>query len=421
MTQPTAHRRPRISGLILGLILAVSIFGAAGCGASTSVGSASSTATATPASATATATQATIPNFPLRGWHTGGPSGATAIAFAPGSPTVAYTCGAIRQPAAITGVVSPMFVAVSTDGAKTWTTESPSIAESALCSLSVNPTNPRDVVLFTVNCSSNCTGDPVNHLYRSRNGGQSWAELTLPELPADGAGAPSFTNQLAWSGTTLFATTMANVSGGKPVQHLLASVNAGPFARVDQETLFSGAGMGGIFSLGTAVYVELFPSGCHFSYFCTLAKTTDGGATWRQISLQYQQQAVDLLATGNGTLIVGTPNGAIEHSALASTQNDGQTWQTLPTGPSGLAYHMVGDGTLFLSTLDTGAIYRLFRGSPQWQLVVPSTESGPTGIDDGSLVFQVDAAGHPVAIWRDAGQDQNANGAQYPGLQYYSL
>lgn len=421
MTLPMAPRRPRIFSLMLGLILAVSVFGIAGCGASASVGGASGTATATPASATATATQATIPNFPLQGWHIGGPSRATAIAFAPGSPTVAYTCGAIRQLAAITGIVSPMFVAVSTDGAKTWTTQSPSIAESALCSLSVDPTNSRDVVLFTTICASGCNSDPKTHLYRSRDGGQSWGELILPQLPADGAGPPTFTNQLAWSGTTLFATATANISGGKPVQHLFASVNAGPFARVDQGTLFSGAGIGGIFSLGTAVYAELFPSGCPFSYFCTLAKTTDGGATWRQVSLRYQQQAVDLLATGDGMLIVGTPNGAIEHSALASTQNDGQTWRTLPTGPGGMAYYAVGDGTLFLSDLNTGAIYRLFPGSPQWQLVVPSTESGPTSIDDGSLVFQTDAAGHPIAIWRDAGEDQNANGAQYPGLQYYTV
>jgi hypothetical protein len=314
-----------------------------------------------------------------------------------------------------------MFVAISTDGAKTWMTESPSIAESALCSLSVDPTNPRDVVLFTTTCASGCNADPKTRLYRSRDGGQSWAELILPQLPADGAGPPAFTNQLAWSGTTLFATTMANISGGKPVQHLLASVNARPFARVDQTTLFSGAGMGGIFSLGAAVYVELFPSGCHFSYFCTLAKTTDGGATWRQIPLRYQQQAVDLLATGGGALIVGTPNGAIEHSTLASTQNDGQTWRTLPTGPGGMGYYAVGDGTLFLSDLNAGAIYRFSPGSPRWQLVVTSTAPGPTSIDDGSLVFQTDAAGHPVAIWRDAGEDQNANGAQYPGLQYFTL
>lgn len=421
MTQPMAHRRPRIFGLILGLILTISIFGATGCGTSTSVGGASSTATPTPASATATATQATIPNFPLQGWHIGGPSRATAIAFAPGSSTVAYACGAISQPTASTSGVSPMFVAISTDGAKTWTTESPDITESALCSLSVDPTNPRDVVLFMTTCASGCTSDPKTHLYRSRDGGQSWAELTLPELPADGAGPPAFTNQLTWSGTTLFATTTANVSGGKPVHHLLASVNAGPFARVDQAALFVGAGMGGIFSLGTAVYVELFPSGCTFSYFCTLAKTTDSGAHWQQVSLQYQQQAVDLLTTGDGALIVGTPNGAIEHSALASTQNDGQTWRTLPTGPGGMGYYAVGDGTLFLSDLNAGAIYRLSPGGQQWQLVVPGAGSTPTSLDDGSLVFQTDAAGHPVAIWRDAGQDQNTNGAQYPGLQYYSL
>jgi photosystem II stability/assembly factor-like uncharacterized protein len=421
MAQNRAHRRLLIPGPTFGLILAIVIFGAAGCGRSTSVGGTSGTATATPAAATATATQATIPDFPLQGWHIGGPSRATAIAFAPGSSTVAYACGAIRQPTVSTGGVSPMFVAISTDGAKTWTTESPDTAESVLCALSVDPTNPHDVVLFTTTCASGCNADPKTHLYRSRDGGQSWAELALPELPADGAGIPYFTNQLAWSGTTLFATTMATISGGKPVQHLLASVNSGPFARVDQATLFGGAGMGRIFSLGTAVYVELFPSGCNFSYFCTLAKTTDGGATWRQISLRYQQQAVDLLAAGGGALIVGTPNGAIEHSALARTQNDGQTWQPLPTGPGGMSYYAKADSTLFLTDLNAGAIYRLSPGGKQWQLAVPGAGSTPTSLDDGSLVFQTDGAGHPVAVWRDAGQDQSGNGAQYPGLQYYSL
>lgn len=390
---------------------------AAGCGTSAGAHTPTAAATATMRPAP-TATSAPIPNFPLSGWRQGGPANATAIAFAPGSPNVAYTCGTIRTPVA--GAEAPMFVSVSTDGAKTWTTRNADAAESSLCSLSVDPANAQDVVLYTTTCVQNCTSDPVTHLYRSQDQGRSWRELALPQLPADGAGPPYFTNALAWSGQALFAETLANVSGGHPIAHLLASVNAAPFTRVDQAALFSNASVTKLFTTGTALYVALFPTGCTATYFCTLAKTTDGGATWHQVSLRYQSQPVDLLA-GGPSLIVGTPSGAIEHAQIARTANDGQSWQAIPATPAGLAYYEAPDGTLMVTALDSGSLYELAPGASHWQLAVTAPMAMPTSIDDGLLVFQYNAAGHPVAVWRDAGQDQSNNFAQYPGLQLHSL
>lgn len=411
---------PRIAiwqqALAVALILV--IFAAAGCGSSTHTQTPAATATTRSAS---TATRASIPNFPLAGWLAGGPASATAIAFAPGSSSVAYACGTTTPLTAVTGGVAPIYVSVSTDGARTWTMESPNNDASASCSLSVNPTNALDIALFITNCAQGCDSDPKTHLYRTQDGGKSWGELILPELPADGAGFPYFTNALAWSGNLLIAETEANVPGGRSVHHLVAGANVGQLARIDQAAVFSGAGIGRVFTLGTGIYAPIFPAGCTGAYFCMLAKTTNGGATWQQVSLRYQSQAVDLLATSSGAIIVGTPAGAIEHAQIARTTNDGLAWQALPATPAGLAYYVAPDGTLFLTALNSGALYRLAPGAQQWQLVVSSPVPLPTGLDDGSLVFQYDAAGHPVAVWRDAGQDQSNNGAQYPGLQYHAL
>lgn len=410
------RRLSRLTGM-LGLLLAIA--GVAACGSSTpSTSARAPTPTLSHPTVAVTATgTSTIPNFPLAGWRAGGPVFATAIAFAPGSAQTAYACGAHGSP--IASGTRPIAVALSTDGARTWMIEA-TPAQGVLCSLSVDPTNASDVVLFTTTCAQNCASDPVTHLYRSRNQGKVWAELALPALPADGAGAPAFTNLLAWSGATLVTETIAHVPNGHPVQHLLASANADPFARVDQAPIFAKAAIGKVFALGASIYVELFPAGCAGSYFCALAKTTDGGASWRLVTLRYRQQAVDLLAAGGTSLIVGTPGGAIQHAQIARTTNDGTTWQALPANPAGLAYYPVADGTVFLTDLDSGALRRLAPGKQQWQPVVPAPVALPTSLDDGSLTFQVDSNGHPVAVWRDAGEDQ-VNNTQYPGLQYFPL
>lgn len=417
MPRSSVRQRAFALGLIPGLVLA--LFGLAGCGVSTTAHTAAPTATTPPV---ATATHAAVPNYPLVGWQIGGPTFATAIAFASGSSGVAYACGANGEETS-PGIHS-IAVAFSADNARTWTTET-TPGRSVLCTLTVDPTNAQDVVLFTTTCATGCTSDPVTHLYRSRDQGRTWSELAIPALPAaPGAGASAFTSMLAWSGTTLIAETEASIPNGHPVQHLVASINAGPFVRVDQSPLFSNVGIGKVFSVGTAVYVAIFPSGCTGTYFCSLAKTSDGGTNWRQVSLRYQSQTVDLLAAAGTALIVGTPSGAIQHAQIARTGDDGQSWQTLPTGPAGMEYFATDDGTLFLTDLNSGALYRLAPGAQQWQLAVAVSSvdgSTPTTLDDGSLVFQCDGSGHPVAVWRDAAADQGSAPGQYPGLQFHAL
>jgi hypothetical protein len=289
--------------------------------------------------------------------------------------------------------------------------------------LGIDPIDAEDVALFTSTCVQGCTSDPKTHLYRSQDGGHSWRELMLPQLPAGaGAAAPSFTSTLGWSGRILITETEAFGSDGHPIHHLLASAPAaGPLRPVDQGTVFVHTAVASLFTLGSAAYAELFPAGCTGIYFCEVAKTTDGGATWQALSLRYQSQSVDLLGMGGTSLIVGTPSGVIEHMQVARTTNDGQSWQRLPATPAGLTYYAVPDGTLFMTTLDMGAIDRLTMGAQHWQQMITSPTALPTSLDDGSLVFQCDAAGHPIAVWRDAGQDQSNNSVQYPGLQFHTI
>src|SRR5215469_3540546 len=96
----------------------------AGCGTSPMSGTGRGTATAATAhpSPTSTATTAPQPGYPMPGWTKAGPAFATAIAFAPGAPSVAYACGVNGQTDAQgLGLIG---FAGSQDGGHTWATGS---------------------------------------------------------------------------------------------------------------------------------------------------------------------------------------------------------------------------------------------------------------------------------------------------------
>jgi photosystem II stability/assembly factor-like uncharacterized protein len=352
-------------------------------------------------------------------WTKAGPAFATAIAFAPGAPSVAYACGINGQTDA--QELGPIGFGVSQDGGHTWATGS-TPGHSLVCRLSVNPLDARDLVLLTATCTQGCTSNPQNALFRSRDGGLSWTRLSPP---TGGTPAPEFGGQVAWAGTALFANTVAYPPNSQgPAQHLATSINGGPFAWVDNNTIFAKSSLGVPFALGTAIYVPIFPPTCQGQqgYFCALAKTTNYGMTWSRIDLRYQGATVDLLAVGTDgkSLLVGTPSGAIMHTSLAITADDGATWHAVPAIDGGFSFFSAPDGTLFSITQDpTGPLYRLDPGATQWRQVVPALP--PVNHADGFPVFSWNAAGHTVAEWMDAGADPNNNNAELPGLQFYRL
>jgi hypothetical protein len=151
--------------------------------------------------------------FPTH-WQTasGLPPNVLGYAFAASAPRVGYAC--------TEGSATAPFLATS-DGGATWTTVATGVGGSDLCGLSVNPADPRDVLLW----------DEV-FLSRSRDGGRTWQSLGSITGPT----GPSQWRHVVVLGSRLVAAAIAASDAGSGLRDdLYASDDGGttwqPLAR----------------------------------------------------------------------------------------------------------------------------------------------------------------------------------------------
>lgn len=374
------------------------------------------------------ATMTPVPTaVPPPGWVSAGPSFAQMITFDPGDPNTAYICG-IRQGAGNSAAsslsarhaplplssldVQEFTVGVSHDGGATWTLDQPSVQGSS-CSVAINPTNPQSAVLIV----DGCTNCPNVSLNRTDDGGRTWVALATPQMSGRD---PSQFLAAVWVGGTLFATPFSDPTSNTPQHYLAVSVNSGPFTWADTTDLFTSATQQKAPQLigeGSTVYAVLPGKPC--SVCSVLAVSTNNGVSWNHLFPKDQGASLSVMGGSsiNGTLYA-TTNVDATYTPLERSTDGGVTWHPMPNPPSIIVSNNYGDapdGTLYAPFSEgvVGFVPGIYRFDPltgKWHLAADF----PTGT--GIAAVQVDAKGHPRAIWGQA--DINTfTQLRNPGLQ----
>lgn len=356
--------------------------------APTATSAATSTARAT-VSPTSSPPSASVP----AGWTKAGtPDGfAPDIAFAPSSPSVVYAVNTLSGG----GIV----ISGSHDGGATWQTLSYATYKANSCQIAVDPTDPTDVALA-------CT-PPASSGYaimRSFNGGKTW---TPPSINV----TVNCYQNMGFADSTLLITFSLCESMSSQTQ-IFASVNRGPFKRLDTDGKVSGitlaaeirliTGHGSTYLIQMGV-IEYNPP----QLADTLIVTQDAGATWKTMTLSDNSVSVHLLATDPlDHNWVGAYQNAPKQLALSS--DSGQTWRKLPApwanemGPDFL--FVAPDGTVLVTdarvtyvnyTGSTSTLYAAAPGATQWRsaLLIPYP---------GSVFGRAagwDSSGRPTTLW----------------------
>lgn len=356
------------------------------------------------------------------GWNPAGTNASQDIAFAPSEPSIAYDCAAPDLSPSFTPV--PIAVAVTRDTGRTWNAL-PTPGAGVTCSLTVNPTDARDVVLM-VSPSSTFVSAPIT-LYRSGDGGQHWQRLSLPPRAGGQLKGAEYA-WWAWSGGSLYLAPY--FSGTSAYTDLAVSVNGGPFVWVQENGLFRGGAAGDSINLllGTTntLYVVLASPQTACITACTrLLASGNGGVSWSAYAPTFKGHSINVLWAGaDGRTLFGSyfddPGQAA--GKYAYSPDGGANWrQVTPLPQRSIASSMLAtpDGS-FYAVLDTDpdsppgtvlpGVYRLTPGATTWTFIAPPVD----GIG-GPIVVSWDSTGHPVALWGNI-HASIADGIQ-PGLQ----
>lgn len=345
------------------------------------------------------------------GWLAAGPPEAQTIAFAPSDPATAYTCGV--SPTVPAGGSGPIVVEVSYDGGTTWERR-PVPATDQACWLSVDPLDAADVALEVTAAPSQPGAPAPTTLYRSFDGGASWAPFAPPPRSTGDLGAIGY-YQMAWSGGALF---VAPYYIGENGSTRVAVGRGGALAWLDVTALFAdtadGASINRLFSTSGSLYVEVNRNvrDCLSDCF-KVWRSRDGGATWAAIAPRIAGSEVQVLdAQPDRPVLFGQYDVAADGNSrtYARSEDDGATWTPLPPLPQGLVASSLVTTPLgytyaaawSFGSVPTGVplgIYALRHASDRaWSFLAPY----PHGF--GGPIVSWDAGGAPLWLWGNATQ-----------------
>lgn len=378
------------------------------------------------------------------GWTIAGPRWAQTIAFAASAPRVAYTCG-VPAPGA-TGGPTTLAVGMSRDSGHTWRTYT-TPAAGAACDMTVDPSDPRDVMLVA-NADPFTNTKPLT-LYRSLNGGSTWTSWPLPPR-ANGGRTVFFAYQWAWVTTPQIGQRSIlylapYFPDGSIYVWLAASVAGQPFTWVAQHALFPGqppdGGVAALIAAAGALYMVLRTrTDCPPT--CTdVERTTNGGMTWSKLVLSFEGSAVALIVSADdvlfGRVAANTPGTSAEYVYSTDSGTDWNVLTTLPTFLTAQEILRAPDGTLFalldavvdndLNDEGQPGIYVLAPDSPHWRFVAPLSGGaladwhidGPFMASDPPIALNWDESRHVAALW-GAAYGQAVDGI-HPGIEYYVI
>lgn len=342
------------------------------------------------------------------GWKANGPGWAQDIAFS-ANGALGYTCGTLGPGAA------PINFAAYVPNQNVWNLLG-NVSTGARCRVSVSPSDARDVALVTYNCIVCDNVTPTARVFRSHDGGLTWSPIHVP--------ASLVVDNVAWTNSTLFVVAKgARAPDNSLPFHLLVSRADGPLTEISGWQLLGHSAqlIGALLvSSGSTIYATLTVAPCSDNCL-TLVRSSDDGRHWTRVSTPYPDADIGQTAAqpGADTLVTWVfPQQSPSLTMLRSTDK-GVHWQELPALPSTdilfapdrLA--VLPDGSILLWSIGpANLVYTLRDGATTWQRVATMPVGTP-------LAVQYDAAGHAVALW---GQAHNDNAGDFtPGLEYYPL
>jgi photosystem II stability/assembly factor-like uncharacterized protein len=281
-------------------------------------------------------------------------------------------------------------ISKTTDGGVTWKfLNNPIQINGTFCFVTVNPTNPNDVL---VNDGSPFT----NTIVRSKDGGVTWQKQN--------AGTLAFQNW-GWAGSTLLVGTILTESQ-EPLTALYKSVNGGPFVQVDQQWMLAGVKLSLPTFLGGTTSQLFVQSGTvQLSDPTIVVEETftshDGGATWQRVT--FAGGAVHLLdASADRRALIGLASDDL--TRVEVSLDAGQTWRKLPVKPSGVpgfgALFVTPDGSVIATSQRLGManqpdnrVFLARPGATQW--TIPATLPENAALQ----TIQCDTAGRASALW----------------------
>ncbi len=439
------HRK----GLALFSLMVGALVALAACGQTTAntVGKPTNTPNTDIARATATAT-ATYPPVPTsapppysfqRTWQVasgGAPQLVSSFAFAALAPHTGYAC-------AVTGSSSAPGVYRTANGGQSWTPANTALfSQITGCQISIDQADAADV--FVLISAPDSQGSPVGQLYRSRDSGGTWKQLSTVHDPA----YTVVMDSVVAAGTRLIA--LAGVSGeGRLPDPLYASDDGGAsWHTIGQSILQQNLVINELlWTAGTQIIVSATPpcqGGCG-PLDATLTRdsggtmlganvaassgttpptyyfsSVDGGTTWNKMSLPSDHmRQMSYARSADGSHIYGV---AMEDDSSTRppvqipllSGDGGASWRTLPTlanveggYPDATLVDFATaatDGSVLIPTLHTlpgnsgnsdAGIFRLRPGAgASWQPLVSGwniqfLQTVPTSVGGGTRAWAI--------------------------------
>jgi hypothetical protein len=374
------------------------------------------------------------------------------MAFAPSAPQTGYLCRNLPQ----VPPTSLRWLYKSSDGGMTWqsvdgiSTPAVNVPVYLNCSIFVDAADAGDVFAqLLLLPTTGATGEepPVSEtLWRSRDGGTTWHQLSMPHLFRGWAAITlvgarivalaQYNNQVP---PFCDATDPSNTGPLHQVDDVLASDDGGTTWKTIGQTLISkglsitSAGIGGttpgVLGIGTVLFVQTFCLGQKGSYTPvqqTYWRSTDGGDSWKALAFPagtLEDMRFTLSPTGSsyGVAVVGSEphpspspsSGAQTASQLLYSSDSGATWTALPplttlpgvqSSPFVANASALPDGSV-LADVRAGsgpntAVSQIFVVHPQdttptWQRYTPS-KGGGSWYDGG---WEIASTSQGLVLW----------------------